>query len=469
MKLAVLGGGGVRMPAFVRAMLTGGAAVPGGDLFEEITLWEPDPFRRETTGRLAVELAGELGRPGAVTLAADAEEAFTGASFVFSAVRVGGDQGRVIDEQVALRRGLVGQETTGPGGAMMALRTIPVVLSYCETLQRCSPGAVLINFTNPAGVITQALTLHGGVPVVGVCDTPGGALERLADFLGAAPGETSWHYSGLNHLGWVTSFKVAGEERMGELLARYEELQRFDHRFAPFDAAMVREVGAVPTEYVFYYYDAHRYVDGVARAGSSRGQDVLRLNEELFSGVARAFDKGGVKEAWSAYSEVLGVRRDTYMRTDTEGDNRQAEARAARAEKGPELLEEAKIGGYEGVALRVIAGLTSRQPARVIVNTANAGSAVGFLEADDVVEVPAYVHGGGIQPLASGGLPRSARALVTQMKEYERALVEAAVTGDAGLAERALALNPLVPGITAARELLAEYRDLHGEHLAYLR
>lgn len=469
MKLAILGGGGVRMPTFVRAVLTGGAAVPGGELFDEIALWDPDPARRETTGRLSVELADALGRPGVVTLAAEPEEAFAGASFVFSAVRVGGDQGRVIDEQVALKRGLVGQETTGPGGAMMALRTIPVVLSYCETLRRVAPGAVLINFTNPAGVITQALSLYGGVPVVGVCDTPGSALERLAAFFGAEPGETSWLYAGLNHLGWVTSFKVAGEERIEELLRRYEELQHFDHRFAAFDAGMVRKVGAVPTEYVFYYYDPRRYVEGVARAGSSRGQDVLRLNEELLSGISRAFGTGGVEEAWAAYSTVLGVRRDTYMRADTEGDSHQAEARAARAESGPERLEEAKIGGYEGVALRVIAGLTSRQPARVIVNTRNDGSAVGFLGPDDVVEVPSYVYGGGIQPLAAGELPRSARGLVTQVKEYERTLVEAAVTADAGLAERALALHPLVPGISVAKELLAEYRELHGPYLAYLK
>jgi len=467
MKLAVLGGGGARMPAFVRTVLASDAPSSGGALFSEISLWEPDPLRRQTTGRLSVELASALGKPGSVRLAESAEEALAGADFVFSAVRVGGDQGRVIDEQVALRRGLVGQETTGPGGAMMALRTIPVVLSYCQTLREVAPSAVLINFTNPAGIITQALSLYGGVPVVGVCDTPGSALERLAEFLAVPSREASWLYAGLNHLGWITSFRVAGEERIGELLRRYEELQSFDHRFAAFDADMVREVGAVPTEYVFYYYDSWRYVEGVRRAGSSRGQDVLRLNEELLASLGRAFDKGGVKEAWAAYSMVLGVRRDTYMRTDVEGTSGQANARAEREAEGPELLEEARAGGYEGVALRVIAGLTGRQPAQVIVNTAN-GKAVDFLEPDDVVEVPSFVHAGGIQPMAAGELPRSARGLVTQMKDYERKLVEAAVSADAGLAERALALHPLVPGITAARELLAEYRELHGPHLAYL-
>jgi 6-phospho-beta-glucosidase len=450
------------MPAFVRALLSGGA-----NIFDEISLFEPDPFRRQTTARLAVEIAGVLGHPGVVSVTADAEEAFTDASFVFSAIRVGGDQGRVIDEEVALRRGLVGQETTGPGGAAMALRTIPVVLSYCESLARCSPQAVLVNFTNPAGIITQAISLHGAVRAVGVCDTPSGTLERLGAFLGAERDNVSFLYSGLNHLGWISSFQVEGEERIGDLMARYEELQRFDHRFAAFDADMVRRLGAVPTEYVFYYYDPHRYVEGVARAGSSRGQDVLRLNEELLGGLARSFEKGDVEDAWSTYSLLMGVRHDTYMRTDTEGDSHQASARSLRAAEGPGAMDETTMGGYEGVALSVIAGLTSRRPAEVIVNTRN-GSAVPFLDADDVVEVPAFVDGGGLQPLAGGELPRSARGLITQVKEYERTLVEAAVTGDAGLAELALSIHPLVPGISVARDLLAEYRQRHGPHLAYL-
>jgi 6-phospho-beta-glucosidase len=462
MKLAILGGGGVRMPAFVRAVLTSGA-----NPFDEISLFEPDPSRRQTTARLAVELAGVLGHPGVVSVTADHEEAFTDAAFVFSAIRVGGDQGRVIDEEVALRRGLVGQETTGPGGAAMALRTIPVVLSYSQSLARCSPGATFINFTNPAGIITQALSLHGATRAVGVCDTPGGTLERLGAFLGAPAHTVSYLYSGLNHLGWISSFCVDGAERMPELLRRYEELCQFDHRFAAFDADVVRRVGAVPTEYVFYYYDPRRYVEGVARAGTSRGQDVLRLNEELMAGIGRSFEKGDVQDAWDTYSLLMGVRRDTYMRTDTEGANDQAAARHRRRAQGSVPIDKAEIGGYEGVALRVIAGLTAKAPARVIVNTRN-GSAVSFLDGDDVVEVPSFVDGGGLRPLAAGELPRSARGLVTQMKEYERTLVEAAVTGDAGLAELAFSLNPLVPGISVARDLVAEYRERHGEHLAYL-
>src|SRR5262245_5480854 len=357
MKLAVLGGGGVRVPAFIRGLLSSGAVA-----FDEICLFEPDERRRETTGRLAVELAGALGRPGTVRLTAGAEEAFASADFVFSAIRVGGDAARVVDEEVALRRGLVGQETTGPGGCAMALRTIPVLLGYCDILARCAPGAVLINFTNPVGVITQAISLRTGVRVVGVCDTPSSTLDRLAGFLGADRDRVSFSYGGLNHLGWITSFAVDGEERIGTLVDRYEELRRFDHVFAAFDPAQVRRLGAIPTEYVYYFYEPARYVAAVARAGASRGADVLRLNSELLAGIASAFDAGGVDDAWSAYSALMGIRRDTYMRTDTDGDNAQAQARARRAAAGPAGPAGGRPGGYEGVALQVIDGLTARSP-----------------------------------------------------------------------------------------------------------
>ena len=366
MKLTILGGGGMRMPAFVRAVLTGGA-----HHFDEICLLEPDQLRRDTTGRLAVEIAAALGKPGSVTITPDPAAALTGADFVFSALRVGGDRGRVIDEQVALRRGVVGQETTGPGGFAMAMRTIPVVLSYCELLNRYAPQATLLNFTNPAGLITQAIADQGLVRAVGVCDTPGGTAEHLAAFLGADPAEASFGYSGLNHLGWITSVRIGGQERIGELLDRFTELQAHDHRFSAFDPAFVRRIGALPTEYVFYYYDPERYLRGVRAAGTSRGEDILRLNEELLGALTKAFAEGDVHDAWSAYAQLLGVRRDTYMRTDMEGASGQDQARARQAAKPHPALDSAGIGGYEGLALRVIDGLTGKQPGQVIVNLRN--------------------------------------------------------------------------------------------------
>ena len=462
MKLAILGGGGVRIPAFVRAVLTSRP-----DAFDQISLFEPDAARRDTICRLAAELATALGHPGVVQVTGDAAEAFRGADYVFSAIRVGGDRGRVIDEDTALRRGIVGQETTGPGGCAMALRTIPVVLSYCELLSQVAPDAVLINFTNPAGLITQAISAQGKVRAVGVCDTPGGTVSRMAQFLDVPAYEVSGSYTGLNHLGWVCSLQAGGQERIGELLDRFEELQHFDHRFAGFDPAVVRRVGAIPAEYVYYFYDPGRYVHGVARAGSSRGQDVLKLNTELLAALAAAFSEADVHAAWSVYDTLLGVRRDTYMRTDTDGDSGQGEARARRAAAGAAAIDSAAIGGYEGLALRVIDGLSGRAPGDVIINAPH-GALLG-LDPGDVVELPARVDTTGLTPLAVPELPRAARALVEQVKEYERGTVEAAMTGDASLAAVALSQHPLVPGITAARELIAEYRERHGQHLAYLK
>ena len=475
MKLAVLGGGGVRMPAFVHEVLSRGSA------FDEIALFEPDSLRRDTIGRLAVARAVALGHPDVVSVTPDVEEAFTGADFVFSAIRVGGDRGRVIDEEVALRRGLVGQETTGPGGCAMALRTIPVVLSYCEVLARCAPRAVLINFTNPAGLITQAIAAHAAVRAVGVCDTPSGTVDSLAAFLGADRRMVAFSYGGLNHLGWISSFAVDGEERIGALLARYEELQRFDHRFAAFDPGLVRRIGAIPTEYVYYFYDSKRYVDAVARAGASRGADVQRLNSELLAGVAKAFSTGGAQDAWSVYSMLMGIRHDSYMRTDMSGDSMRLPA-GTRSVAGEPAVPGGTVpggtvpggtgtggtGGYEGVALQVIDGLTAKRPGMVIVNTRN-GTSLPFLDPDDVAEVPALIGGGGVAPLTVRELPRSARGLVTQVKEYEREVVNAAVSGDADLAALALALHPLVPGVSVAKEMMSEYRERHGPHLAYLR
>ena len=471
MKLAILGGGGVRIPLFVRGVLS-----RPGTSFSEICLFEPDRARRDTIGRLAVEVAAALGHREVVTVTPDVEEAFTGADFVFSAIRVGGDRGRLIDEEVALRRGVVGQETTGPGGCAMALRTIPVVLSYCEALARYAPGAVLINFTNPAGLITQAISLHATVRAVGVCDTPSGALDRLADFLGADRDEVGFSYGGLNHLGWISSFRVAGRECIGTLLQRYEELQRFDHRFAAFDPDFVRRLGAVPTEYDYYYYEPQRYVEAVAQAGASHGADVLRLNSGLLGDLAKAFEAGDVHDAWHAYITQMRIRRASYMRTDMAGEAMPIGAPAGGpdgdtdddlGDLGPAGGGADRPGGYEGVALAVIAALTGRRPASVIVNTRN-GASLPFLDQDDVVEVPAHIDGGGVAPLAGGTLPRSARGLVTQVKEYEREVVSAAVTGDAERAALALALHPLVPGVTVAREMMSEYRERHGPDLAYL-
>ncbi|MHB1988213.1 MAG: family 4 glycosyl hydrolase [Acidimicrobiales bacterium] len=460
MKLAVLGGGGVRIPALVRAVLSRGAS-----LFDRIDLFEPDAERRASIGRLSVEIGAALGHRDVVSVTDDVEAALTGSDYVFSAIRVGGDKGRIIDEETALERGLVGQETTGPGGCAMALRTIPVVLRYCETLSRVAPGAVLVNFTNPAGIVTEAITRHSDVRAVGICDTPSETLDRLSEYVLAGGEQFSYRYGGLNHLGWVSSVVVDGKELLDELLFSYEDLRAFNPCFAAFDAAYVRRIGAIPTEYLYYFYEPAGYVCGLGRAGTTRGAMVRRFNEIVIKEVGSAFAHGSFPDAWAAYSRVMQLRSATYMRLDVDGE----EAGLGELVVGDHDLqmEPQAIGGYEGVALRVIDGLMGRRPDRIVVNTRN-GSSLAFLDPDDIVEVPALVDENGVSPLLPGDLPPGPRGLALQVKEYEKAVVEAAVTGDANLAATALALHPLVPGMSVAKDLVAAYRERHGPHLAYL-
>ena len=461
MKLSILGGGGARMPALVHLM-----ASTRPPVFERIELFEPDPERRSSLGRLSVEVARALGDQTMVTVSDDIEGVLTDADFVFSAIRVGGDQGRVIDEQVALKRGLVGQETTGPGGCAMALRTIPVVLRHCEIVARVAPRAVIINFTNPAGLVTQAITAHGEVPVVGICDTPRELFRLLGEYLSRSASECSFSYGGLNHLGWVSSAVTDGEDALDELLRRYEDLCRFDASFAAFDPDLIRRIGAIPTEYLYYFYEPTRYVEHVTKASVSRGQEVRRFNERLVETVTAAFATGDVHDAWVAYSRVMDARNATYMRLDLTGS--EAQMPQTKSDDVAPLTDPVSgIGGYEGVALQVASALMGHGAAEIAVNTRNA-DALSFIDADDVVETIAVVDRSGITPIGGVDLPPAARGLVLQVKEYERAVVDAAVTGSEALAATALALHPLVPGMSVAKDLLNEYRELHGRDLAYL-
>ncbi|MHB1988210.1 MAG: family 4 glycosyl hydrolase [Acidimicrobiales bacterium] len=465
--IAILGGGGVRTPPLVRALLA-------SDRVKEIRLFEPSSVRRDSIGRLALDVADRLGRHGAVSVPSDVEIALADVDFVIIAIRVGGDQGRVVDEAIALRHGLVGQETVGPGGAAMALRNIPVVLRYCEVLRRVSPGAVVVNCTNPVGIITQAIVDHGGMEVVGVCDTPGGAVESLCAFLGLEPAGVAYGYGGLNHLGWISSVRVGRHERLPELLQRFEELAEFDGRFAVFDPDLVRDLGAIPTDYLYYLYHSDRYVSAVARAGRTRGQEIALLNEKFLDLIAEAWKSGDSDHAWSVYSQLMDERHASYMRVDLDRGVQETLPHLSlvisekRRRSAWATMARSDLRGYEGIALRVIAGLSGDRACKLIINVANSGR-TDYLDVGDVVEVPAMISQAGVEPLEPASLPRSARALVMQVKEFERRLVDAAVAASPAAATRALALHPLVPGTETAEALLAEYIEAHGADLAYLR
>lgn len=445
MKLTVLGAG-IRTP-----LLLSGLARRAESLgLEEVVLHDCDKGRLETMAAFGGGLCNEWGAGFDVRAEGYAEAALEGTDFVFSAIRVGGEAGRIIDEQVPLRYGIVGQETTGPGGFAMALRTIPVMIDYARTLERVAPHAWLINFTNPAGLITQALTDHTDVKVIGICDTPTAMKRTIARALGVPGDAVVLDYFGLNHLGWVRRVMVDGADRLDELLDHFEELQRAGAEWAPFDPRLVRDLGMLPNEYLYYFYFREEALEHIRASGATRAQQLATLNRPVWEALATGAASGDWTGARAAYELAMSTRHSTYMaRESGRGD--------PDIQSDDELFEGE---GYEGLALAVMASIRTQAAAPLIVNVPANGAVAGF--ADDVLELPCLVDERGASPLAAPAVPSTARALMEPVKAYERLTVEAAVTKSYSAATQALVAHPLVGSYRLATAMLDEYLSRHG-------
>jgi 6-phospho-beta-glucosidase len=454
-KVTVIGGAGLRTPLLVDGLLE--ATELGVD---EVALFDPDRRRLATVAGLCQ--AVRAARGGALRLGApeQLEEAVAGASFIVLSIRAGGIAARARDERIVMDHGLVGQETTGAGGAAMALRTLPVLLGQARVLERHAASAWVVNFTNPAGLVAQALAALSGLRVVGICDTPGELFHRIGQALGDAAVECD--YLGLNHLGWVRGVKGStGAERLPALLADEAKLRSL-YPADLFDPALLRELRLLPTEYLFFYYGRDRARRNQLAVDASRGEELERLNRESVASIEEALGTGRRALALERYREYLRRRSASYL---------QLEARAGSAlGEVPADAEDpfAAPNGYHRVAVRVMAALAGARPGRLVVNAPNRG-AIEELASDDVVEVPCRVDAAGIVPLAAGRLPDAVRGLVLSVKTYERQLVHAAVQGSRRLAQLALVHNPLVADWELAGRLLDALQAADPQGLGYLR
>jgi len=427
----------------------------------EVVLHDSDPERLELMTAFGAYLCDEWGATFEVRGEPSPSGALAGARFVFCAIRVGQDRARALDEQIALKHGTLGQETTGPGGFAMAMRTIPAMLEYARLIGEVAPSALLINFTNPVGLIMQAVTQNSDVPVVGVCDGPIEMKRSVAAFLGVPGDEIHVDYAGLNHAGWIHRALVDGHDRMPELLARYEDLAKTDDSWTLFDPELVRTIGMLPMEYLYFYYYRDRAVQNIVTSGGSRGEQVLALNERLWAAFRERIDAGDLPGARAAWETALETRGATYF------------ARERGQEVGDEVLAPAadedmfEGDGYEGLATAVMAAATQRLRVPLILNVPNRGAIPWMLD-DDVVEVTCMTDQHGAAPLAQGSLSEHARALLEPVKIYERLTVEAAVTGSYGAALKALVAHPLVGSYALAKSLLDDYLSAHAEFLGYV-
>ncbi len=276
MKVAIIGGAGVRVP-----LLVGGLS--RSDLgISEIALFDLDQERQRVIADLATRMAG-----GArVTSASTPEAAIEGADFVISSIRVGGAAQRAKDEAAAIALGAVGQETVGPVGFAMAVRTIPAMVDYGRLVARLAPRAWLINFSNPVSLITQAVHQETDARLIGICDTPMEMFEDAAHALGLPASVCSYDYFGLNHLGWLRDVLFEGEGQLHRIWNNDAALKSA-YRSPLFEPERLRQLKLLPTEYLYYYYRPEVALEHMKRAGSSRGAAVAKLTEELFERPSR--------------------------------------------------------------------------------------------------------------------------------------------------------------------------------------
>ncbi|MGZ0152852.1 6-phospho-beta-glucosidase [Kribbella sp. WER1] len=442
MKLAILGGGGFRVPLVYGAVMAGRS-------IDRVCLYDVLPERLEAIGQVLRQLAAEQEDAPRVEVTTSLDAALDGADFVFSAIRVGGLEGRTADERVALDLGLLGQETTGPGGLAYGLRTVPTAVQVAERVAAICPQAWVINFTNPAGMITEAMQQVLGRRVIGICDSPIGLGRRAARALGHDPDRTSLEYAGLNHLGWLNALGHDGRDVLPDLIHDDARLTTIEEGRL-FGPEWLQTLGCIPNEYLYYYYFTRDAVASIRGGAETRGEFLLDQQRAFYDAVAT--DPGSALTRWRA---VRAERDSTYMK-ESRGTS---ETRDAADVEG---------GGYEGVAVAIMAAIARNERSTMILNVRN-GSAIPGLPADAVVEVPCTVDADGPHPLTATPLAGHQLGLVQQIKAVEQLTIQAAREHSPRLALQALALHPLVDSVSTARTLLTNYRARHPDLADLLR
>ncbi|WP_407553226.1 6-phospho-beta-glucosidase [Streptomyces sp. Pv4-95] len=439
MRLTILGGGGFRVPLVYRALLDDPARS-----VSEVTLHDTDARRVAVIAEVLAELAQGHPAPVAVRIADGLDDALTGADFIFSAIRVGGTAGRIRDERIPLSEGVLGQETVGAGGVLYGLRTIPVALHIAERVAALAPRAWVINFTNPAGMVTEAMAQVLGDRVIGICDSPVGLVRRAARAAGAdlsalaSPERAAYDYVGLNHLGWLRSLSVDGTELLPRLLADDRALGSFEEGRL-FGADWLRTIGALPNEYLHYYYFRRETLDSVRDTPETRGEFLDQQQGGFFERAAAA---GGPEAAYALWERTRLEREETYMAHSREaGGGWQRDS------------HDLEGGGYDRVALALMHAIVGDSGTRLILNVRN-GTTVPQLAPDAIVETVCEVDAKGARPLPCAPLREDQLGLMLQIKAVEKAAVEAATFKDRGAALRALALHPLVDSPAVAARIL---------------
>lgn len=416
--LTILGGGSAYTPGLVQALLRQSGALA----LRSVRLYDLDPARLDVVARLCAGMARAAGAPFVVQAAATLETAVEGASLVLNSTRPGGLAARGIDETLPLEFDIPGQETVGPGGFFYALRSVPEALKVADTMAALAPGAVLLNYTNPSNIVTQALVDHGKVPVIGMCDQSDEDLESLGHALGH-PGLPEFRCNGLNHASWYSELAFDGVP-LGELPDQLDAPQEYDEehrlRFAySLQLAKVEATGCWPNSYLPYYLFPQAFVAQARRVGPR---------------------SAAVAASLPRY----------YAHFAEQADSPQPQLRFFRG-----------AGGFGDMAANVIGALSADHPRELVLNLPNRGATPCFAD-DTVIETHVRVSRHGVERMAAPALPSSFSDLAVRLEQYQRLSARAAA-GEA-LAPRvaALAANPLVNDVELAARLLDAARARYG-------
>ncbi len=427
-KVVTIGGGSSYTPELVEGFIKRYNELPIREL------WLVDipegKDKLETVGALAKRMVKKAGVPMEIKLSYDRKEALPGADFVTTQIRVGLLEARAKDEKIPLKYDVIGQETNGPGGLFKGLRTIPVILDICKDIEALCPDAWLINFSNPAGMVTEAVLRYTDIKkTVGLCNVPIGMRMSVAEMLEVEPDRVHIDFAGLNHMVFGLRVYLDGEEVTSQVLDKLTSGERMTMKNIVdlgWEPEFIRALKVLPCPYHRYYYQTDKMLDQEkkeANEAGSRAEVVQQLEKELFE----------------LYSDPeLAIK--------------------------PPQLEERGGAYYSDAACSLIDSIYNNRGDIQPVNTRNNG-AISGIPAESAVEVNCVITKDGPKPIQVGELPVPVQGLVQQIKSFERTAAEAAVTGDYRTALLAMTINPLVPSDTVAKQILDEMLEAHKAHL----
>ncbi|MFC1654346.1 6-phospho-beta-glucosidase [Myxococcota bacterium] len=418
MKVAVIGGGSTYTPELIEGLIA-----HRDDLgLAEVALMDIEPERLAVVGDFCRRMVEHSGAGFRVAVTTDRGAALDQASFVLTQIRVGGQPGRHKDIQLGLRHGLVGQETTGVGGFAKALRTVPVILDICKEMEARCPQAWLINFTNPSGLVTEAILKHGRERAIGLCNNPINLKIDVAKYLGVKPEQVQLDYIGLNHLSWVRRILVDGKDVLPQALEAVTGAGRPANIPEELDypPGFLKSLGMIPSSYLRYYYLTRQAVAELQAKTKSRAEEVMEVEEEL-----------------------MAVYRDS------------------NAHEKPAALSKRGGANYSRAAFELIRAIHLDLSEIHVVNTRNQ-STITCLPPDCAVEVACRVDAAGADPLPLDPPGPQIRGLIQHVKAYEELAVQAAVSRSRRVAILALSTHPLVADVELSETLVQEIENDHG-------